>query len=733
MRIFLIISFICSLAWALTTTPGWNSGNVVLNSITGTSGNLPITSTAGNPINIIPGASPAWNFNSTGHFTPNSNASVDIGALGLGLRDQYISTGSIFYRGSDKFIHTTGTDQFFSGRLAGNISVGANNWCSGAFACSNNIVGQGNAYGGFASGLISTSSDNTGFGANTLRFLNTGTRDVAVGKDAGLNTNSNDLTLLGHFSGRSVGNGTTSIGSSATLNATSSCIGATITGFGAGQNCTTTGLAIYGKDAGKFVGASAIDDSFFGESSGLAIDDGNSNSCFGKGSCSTTVSGNRNLMLGKNVNATSASASDELGIGTWIRGNSTTLDLKAFGTTGLSLDTSGNVFTPSSYFNINNVGNITSINGIATSWPSVQGLASTYFKNDGAGNLSWATDISAPNVTATTLLTANGSGGLLVSRAGGLGDAVALFRVTPFGAADDAKISVSMTDGSFNFTNRNDVAKTVLQTRDVSSVINDTLTLNGADYMMKLNGADLNSSIQLYTNFSGSTATDGMLMDFDGTNMTFNNQEGQIFNTASSFSFTGSELNLIDGNFLVSPSTDIDAGYTFNNATIAVSSSVSQIATTGALELQNNGGTGINFIASRVSIAGGRTESTFQRSCTLTSALAGTPINCLDTLDIGTGQVAYISGFRAKVNGATAWTGVVTCTIQDTAAVSYVDVPVANLTANAYINDSTVGAVLNDPFALGTGGTADNGIEIVCDSNGITGDDLVVTVYGVIK
>lgn len=45
----------------------------------------------------------------------------------------------------------------------------------------------------------------------------------------------------------------------------------------------------------------------------------------------------------------------------------------------------------SQQFQVNSTGNILKINNVTTSWPGTQGGANTYLKNDGSGNLSWAT------------------------------------------------------------------------------------------------------------------------------------------------------------------------------------------------------------------------------------------------------------------------------------------------------------------------------------------------------
>ncbi len=63
----------------------------------------------------------------------------------------------------------------------------------------------------------------------------------------------------------------------------------------------------------------------------------------------------------------------------------------------------------SSQFQVNSSGNIVKINNIATSFPSVQGAAATYLKNDGSGNLSWeaaSTTIGGWGLTGNSSTTA---------------------------------------------------------------------------------------------------------------------------------------------------------------------------------------------------------------------------------------------------------------------------------------------------------------------------------------
>lgn len=84
----------------------------------------------------------------------------------------------------------------------------------------------------------------------------------------------------------------------------------------------------------------------------------------------------------------------------------------------------------SSEFNVNTGGNITKINNVATNWPSVQGSANTYLKNDGNGTLSWAAvsgtgDVVGPASSVDgEIATFNGTTGKLIR-------SESKFKVTP--------------------------------------------------------------------------------------------------------------------------------------------------------------------------------------------------------------------------------------------------------------------------------------------------------------
>jgi hypothetical protein len=60
----------------------------------------------------------------------------------------------------------------------------------------------------------------------------------------------------------------------------------------------------------------------------------------------------------------------------------------------------------SQQFQVNSSGNIAKINNVTTNWPSSQGSANTFLKNDGSGNFSWTTGVgSVTSITASAPLT----------------------------------------------------------------------------------------------------------------------------------------------------------------------------------------------------------------------------------------------------------------------------------------------------------------------------------------
>lgn len=131
---------------------------------------------------------------------------------------------------------------------------------------------------------------------------------------------------------------------------------------------------------------------------------------------------------------------------------------------------------------------------------------------------------------------------------------------------------------------------------------------------------------------------------------------------------------------------------------------------------------------------GGKMDVPFERSCTLTSAAAATPVHCLIDADVGAAQKVYLAYWHLKVNGATPWATTATCTIQDTngTPVVFETIAVAAMAGNAFTQAGTANVTHGTAFSLGTGGTTAKGLDVVCNANG-TGSDAVFTISGFMK
>jgi len=75
-----------------------------------------------------------------------------------------------------------------------------------------------------------------------------------------------------------------------------------------------------------------------------------------------------------------------------------------------NLNVSGSFASADSKFAIDSDGNITKINNVATSFPSSQGAAGAFLKNDGNGNLSWASADGGSSKPANVITVAKSGG-----------------------------------------------------------------------------------------------------------------------------------------------------------------------------------------------------------------------------------------------------------------------------------------------------------------------------------
>ncbi|MBI5471473.1 MAG: hypothetical protein HY961_03920 [Ignavibacteriae bacterium] len=181
------------------------------------------------------------------------------------------ATTGIIYKGSNRFIHSFGSNNLFAGENAGNFTMtGGNNTATGSEALNANTTGGTNTavgsraltsnttgYNNTACGadaLVSntigwsnaavglsvlrqniTGSNNAGFGNSALQYNSDGTANSAIGIGAlQLNTNGNSNTAIGYgaMGSMTTGTGNTSLGASSGV-ASSGLTNATAIGYNA--------------------------------------------------------------------------------------------------------------------------------------------------------------------------------------------------------------------------------------------------------------------------------------------------------------------------------------------------------------------------------------------------------------------------------------------------------------------------------------------------------------------
>lgn len=182
-----------------------------------------------------------------------------------------VATGGIIYSGANRFIHNFGTNNFFAGVNAGNLTLtgnrltgvgggvlnqntsGIENTGLGNDSLTNNRGGSRNTAVGTAAISGNTAgSDNTAVGAGTFGFNSTGSRNTAIGFGAGTfvtagvpangNATGSNNTFLGFQAGPGADmtlNNATAIGSNALVSANN----ALVLG-GTGANAVNVGIGV---------------------------------------------------------------------------------------------------------------------------------------------------------------------------------------------------------------------------------------------------------------------------------------------------------------------------------------------------------------------------------------------------------------------------------------------------------------------------------------------------------
>lgn len=210
------------------------------------------------------------------------------------------------------------------------------------------------------------------------------------------------------------------------------------------------------------------------------------------------------------------------------------------------------------------------------------------------------------------------------------------------------------------------------------------------------------------------------------------NAKGQV-TSASSFT-TLSQYGITDAESVTSVKaaqyggTGLDASSAANGALfIGTGSGVALANMTAGEGIEITNGSGSIELA--VSL---NAKPWFART-TFSSAAATMAVDILPDDDVPTGKKVILQGFILKVNGGTLWATTTEVKIQDKAGSpnDFVTIAVAALAANATVFPSSADVTLENPMALGTGGSDGKGLQIVGDANG-TGSNIVISAWGVL-
>jgi len=264
------------------------------------------------------------------------------------------TTTGIIMSGADRFIHNFGTDNFFAGANAGNLTMtGVGNTAIGVLALTANTTGVSNTAIGdsalysSATGSTNTAtgrgamysnisgSANTATGRNALRFNTTGSFNTAMGRNALIsNTTGMNNTALGERSmatnttgtdNTAVGN--TALGFSNTTGSYNTAIGAAALDFNTSGNYNTaTGyFALYTNTTG-------FSNTAVGDSALHYNTTGNTNTALGHTAGLNVTTGSNLTLIGNSAQPTSGSATNQITLG-----NSSVTSLRCAVTTITSL------------------------------------------------------------------------------------------------------------------------------------------------------------------------------------------------------------------------------------------------------------------------------------------------------------------------------------------------------------------------------------------------------------
>lgn len=237
------------------------------------------------------------------------------------------STG-IIYSSSSTLLHTFGTNNFFAGVGAGNLTLtGTSNTGVGPSALDALTDGGSNTALGFEAGTSLTGGDsNVAVGYRALASNASGNQNTALGwlalED---NTASNNIAIGAQaLLNNTSGNSNIAIGIQAMLQNTTAGSNNAI-GFQTLRNVTGGSNTALGYQAGLSVNLNGniSNNTLLGYQAGTAlVTNGNNNTLIGYGAGDNLTSGDSNIVLGYNIDAPSATSTQTLNIGNLIFGNS---------------------------------------------------------------------------------------------------------------------------------------------------------------------------------------------------------------------------------------------------------------------------------------------------------------------------------------------------------------------------------------------------------------------------
>ena len=253
-----------------------------------------------------------------------------------------VATGGVIFSGNRWFIHSFGTDNFFAGLSAGNLTMtGTQNTGIGNGALLNNADGSMNTALGFSALKTNTGGQNTAVGSNALQANTNGLDNTALGRDAlSFNTTGLENTAVGSVAllRNTVGNSNTAVGIAALK-----------------VNTVSENTAVgYAALAANTVGIQNTALGFQALSSNNGVPDaftnwGGSNTAVGHSALTASTTGHSNTAVGAGALKANITGVENTALGSQALLNNTNSYNTAVGTSAMKDNTSGSYNTATGY------------------------------------------------------------------------------------------------------------------------------------------------------------------------------------------------------------------------------------------------------------------------------------------------------------------------------------------------------------------------------------------------